>query len=100
MLIKLEDINNRAAKLMFVGPRSRQASATSVVLLDARRLLACSLAGQRMYLIEFNAARGTHKVLSSVTTQFAGRPMMTDLMDYDGREFIVTSDCGKCAVSL
>ena len=100
MIIKLEDTNNSGTMTMFVGSRSRQASATSVVLLDPRRLLACSLVGKRMYLIEFDVARGTHKVLSSVTTQFAGHPMMTDLMDYDGREFIVTSDCGKCAVSL
>ncbi len=100
MIIKLENTNNSGTMTMFVGSRSRQASATSVVLLDPRRLLACSLVGKRMYLIEFDVARGTHKVLSSVTTQFAGHPMMTDLMDYDGREFIVTSDCGKCAVSL
>ena len=100
MIIKLEDSNETGTGTMFIGSRSRQASATSVVLLDARRLLACSLVGKRMYLIEFNVALGAHKVLSSATTQFAGRPMMTDLMDFDGREFIVTSDCGKCAVSL
>ena len=67
MIIKLEDINSSGTKLMFVGSRSRLASATSVALLDARRLLACSLVGQRMYLIEFNVARGTHKVLTRIS---------------------------------
>ncbi|MFM2294138.1 MAG: hypothetical protein RLZZ350_551 [Verrucomicrobiota bacterium] len=100
MVIKLEDFNPGNIQPLFIGTRARLSTATAVRFVDARRLLATSLVGRRLYLIEFDVASGQHKVLSAVDTQFAGRSMMTDLMDYDGREFVVTSDCGKCAVSL
>ncbi len=100
MIIKLPDLNERGIKPRYVGDRLRNATATGVRFLDARRMLVSSCVGQRIYLIEFDMSSGSHQVLDEVTTRCGQTPWMTDLIDFDGHEHIVTSDCGMCSVSI
>ena len=100
MVIRLEDINNGNKGHLFIGTRSRLASATSVKLLDPERLVVCSLAGQRMYLMRYDFPRGTYHIQSCIATQYHGEDVCTDLMDFDGRELIVTSNSDHDSASL
>ena len=100
MVIQLEDINPSGVPEYFIGDRKRLAAATSVKLLDAARLLVGNLVGQRLYLVRYDLAAGTHQILTSVGTQFGGQPVITDLVDFDGREAVVTSNCESASVSL
>jgi len=86
MLIKLEDINSAGLSELFVGPRKRLATCTSVKLLNHRRLVACSLAGQRMYLIGFDLGSGDHEIECCIPTRFGGKDVSTDLLDFDGKD--------------
>ena len=100
MIIKLPDLNERGIQPRYVGDRLRNATATGVRFLDAQRMLVSSCVGQRIYFIEFDMSSGSHQVLDEVTTRCGQTPWMTDLIDFDGHEHIVTSDCGMCSVSI
>jgi hypothetical protein len=100
VVIKLEDINNSEHGELYVGTRKRLASCTGVRFLDRRRLLATSLVGKRMYLIGYDLDAGTHQVEACIPTQYAGQDVTTDLLDFDGYESIVTSNCDLDSVSL
>jgi hypothetical protein len=100
MLIKLEDINNSGSKELFIGPRKRLATCTSVKLLSHRRLVACSLVGQRMYLIRFDLDSGHYGIESCIPTRFDGKDVCTDLLDFDGKDRFVTSNCREGSVTV
>jgi|GEM_PF-1237633 len=100
MIIKLEDINNSVHGELYISTRKRLASATSVHFIDAKRMVVCNLVGKRMYLIHFDIAQGTHQIKSCIPTQYGGQDIVTDLIDFDGRESIVTSNCGSSSASL
>jgi hypothetical protein len=100
MLIKLEDTNNCGATELFVGPRKRLATCTSVKLLSHRRLVACHLVGQRMYLIRFDLNSGHHEIECCIPTQSNGKDVSTDLLDFDGKDRFVTSNCGDGSVTI
>jgi hypothetical protein len=100
MIIALEDIDNRRSGWLFVGSRPRVSSATGVTLIDSERLIACSLRGQRMYLIRYDLARNAHAVASCVATTYQGRDVSTDLVDFNGEDLLVTSNCEHNSMSL
>ena len=100
MQIKLEDINNCGATELFVGPRKRLATCTSVKLLSHQRLVACHLVGQRMYLIRFDLGSGDHEIECCIPTRSNGKDVSTDLLDFDGKDRFVTSNCGDGSVTI
>jgi hypothetical protein len=100
MVIKMEDINNSDMPVQFIGGRSRLSSCTSVKLVDSQRLVACNLAGQRMYLIRYDLARGYHEIQDCIPTQFADKHVRTDLLDGDNRGRFATSNCEHGSVTI
>lgn len=100
MIIRLEDIDERKGYPLYVGNRSRLATATGVALLDSARLVVTSFTGHRMYLVRFDFSQGTHQILSCIRTEYSGDEIRTDLIDFDGRDRIVTSNCEFNSVSL
>ena len=100
MLIKLEDINHSGSKELFVGPCKRLATCTSVRLISHQRLVACSLVGQRMYLIRFDLGNGDHEIECCIPTRFDGKDVSTDLLDFDGKDRFVTSNCAEGSVTV
>lgn len=100
MVIALEDANRGNRNILFIGGRSRVASATSVRFLDADRLVACSLAGQRLYLMRFDVARGTHSIVHAIPTQYRGEHVCSDLLDFDGNDLLIASNCAHDSATL
>jgi len=93
MVIELEDVNRSEHGELYVGTRKRLASCTGVAFVDESRLLATSLVGKRMYLIRYDLATGDCEVEHEIATTFAGAEVTTDLLDFDGRDSILTSNC-------
>ena len=85
MIIKLEDVNNRKGKPIFVGSRRRLATATGVALLDSKHFVVTGLKAQRMYLLQFDLSQGTYSTISCIRTEYNGNEIRTDLLDWDGR---------------
>ncbi len=79
----------------FVGTRPRFAGATSVKFVDRHRLLYASLLGRRLYLARFDWPSRSHEVVAIVDEKLS-----TDLIDFDGRDRIATSNCEDPSVSL
>jgi aryl-alcohol dehydrogenase-like predicted oxidoreductase len=100
MVIRMEDINNSEHGPLFVGSRQRLASATAVRVLDEQRLVCTNLVGKRMYLVDYNLDSGAYAVKTVVPTTYEGREVETDLIDFDGRDAIVTSNCDERSMSL
>jgi hypothetical protein len=100
LTIRLEDINNSPHGAYFIGGRKRLATCTSVKLLDFNRLVTCSLVGQRMYLIGFDVESGDYSIESCIPTRYRGRDICTDLLDYDGKSRLVTSNCEHGSISF
>jgi len=51
-------------------------------------------------LLEFDARRGSHRVIDRVPTLCAGSPVCTDLLDFDGDDLLATSNCENSSVSF
>ena len=100
MVIKLDDINNGGRVVLYIGGRGRLASATAVKLIDSERLVACSLAAQRLYLMRYDVSRGTHQILSCIPTRFRGEDVCSDLFDFDGSDLLLVSNCRHTSATL
>jgi hypothetical protein len=100
MVIKMEDINNSDMPVQFIGQRSRLSSCSSVKFVDKGRLVACNLAGQRMYLIRYDLESGRHEVEHCIPTQFGGEAVRTDLLDGDNKGRFATSNCEQGSISI
>jgi hypothetical protein len=98
--IAMETRNESGHPAYWVDGRQRLATCTSVRLIDERRLVCASLVGQALYLMEVDAQQGVHRVLDRVTTVCGGPPVCTDLLDFDGRELLATSNCEDSSVSF
>src|SRR5215468_10075443 len=53
-----------------------------------------------MYLVRYDLARGTHQIESCIPTQYGGEEVCVDLIDFDGMDLIVTSNCSHNSVSM
>jgi hypothetical protein len=100
LVIKMEDINNSDMPVQFIGQRSRLSSCTSVKFVDKERLVACNLAGQRMYLIRYDLHRCSHEIQDCIPTRFADKDVRTDLLDGDNKGRFATSNCEQGSVSI
>src|SRR4051812_38789986 len=100
MVIELENLNNSEYGEFYIGSRKRLASCTGVAFVDESRLIATSLVGKRMYLIRFDLASGDCEVEQAVSTRYGGEDVVTDLVAYDGRGSIATSNCELDSMTL
>ncbi len=98
--ISLPDLRRPDWQALYVGDRARYATVGSVRLVDARTLVCCSLLARKIYLVRFDLAAGSHSVLDSADTVYAGSPTQTDLCDVNGRGSVVTSNCEGGNMSL
>lgn len=76
----------------YSGRRSRIATVTAVRFIDEHQLLATHLSGHRMYLIEFDAERGTYEVLDEIPTTWQGKETVTELLDINAQGLIAVSN--------
>jgi hypothetical protein len=95
IVIPLADENRTQHGALYVGPRRRLAGATGVKFVDQHRLLYASLVGKRLYLAHLDWEHGTYAVVAAVD-----EPFTTDLLDFDGNDLIVTSNCEARSVSF
>jgi len=101
LLIKLPDLRGPDWRALYVGDRPRYATATSVRILNESTLVCCSLLARKIYLVHFDLAVGSSRVLSSADTVYAGRSTETDLCDSDADGCVViTSNCEGGNMSL
>lgn len=80
---------------LYIGGRRRDASATAVKIIDPCRLVYVSLIGKRLYLTRLDWQKRTYEVVTIVDER-----LTTDLIDFDGRDLIVTSNCEDRSVSF
>lgn len=80
--IKLENINRSQYKELYLGTRSRLATATSISFLDSNTFVAASLVGMKLYLYQFNFTDKSYKLIDSLDTTYNGKLCLTDLADY------------------
>ncbi len=97
--IQLADRQTSDWRMLYIGGRSRYATATSVRILDAETLVCCSLLARKMELIRFDDAQRTWRVLDCIDTVFAGSTAETDLCDADAHGNILTSNCALGTVT-
>lgn len=79
-------------QIVYIGERSRVSSATSTVIVDGHSLVACHFNGCMMFLIRFDMGSGKYELIDQIQTEFQGRSTETDLMSWDGRGNIVTTN--------
>ncbi len=98
--IQLPDVRGPDWRALYVGGRPRYATATSVRILDANTIVCCSLLARKIYLVRFDLAAETFRVVSSADTVYGGCSTETDLCDADGQGRVVTSNCEGGNMSL
>jgi len=99
MVIALEGFSSKNPPV-FIGERARRSTATSVVLLDPTTLACCQFDGCRMSLVKFDLGAGTSSVVGSIDTIFGGKRCETDLMTWDGRGNLMTTNFYQQTCSL
>lgn len=100
MKIMLEPRNPMGIQAYWVGNRQRVATCTSVRLIDEHTLVCASLAGQAMYLVHFDLSSGTYRVIQRIDTVASGAAVCTDLLAFDGKDLLATSNCEDSSVSF
>jgi hypothetical protein len=100
LTIRIDAPNRSVHGPLFVAGRKRLATVTAVRFLSHERLLATHLVGKRLYLIRYDLAARTHTVECEVPTTFGGDEVVTELVDFDGRELVATSSFSPPSVTL
>lgn len=95
------DQANRAGKpTYYVASNVRLATATGVVFVGNDQLVVTHLVGQSMHLLEYNSENYCTSQIAGIDTVFGGQLTITDLIDYDGHEHLLTSNFDDCSGSL
>ncbi len=100
MKIVLDVPNVTEHGMYYVGNRPRLATVTAVKFISDSLLVASHLVGQSLFLIQFNRFSGQYKVLQMLETQANGNRCSTDLLDYNEKDLILTSNCEHMNASL
>jgi hypothetical protein len=95
----LEARNESGHPAYWVDGRQRLATCTSVRWIDERRFACASLVGQALYLVEIDA-QGGHRVIDRASTIRGDAAVCTDLLDFDGKDLLATSNCEDSSVSF
>lgn len=90
--IKLEDLNRSDTKELFIGDMQRLATATSVSFINKTYLCACHLVGMKMYLYKFDYDKREYALISTINTTYNDKLTITDLMDSNKKDQIITSN--------
>ena len=83
-----------------VANNERLATPTGVVFLGNNQLVVIHLAGQSMHLFEYNPQDYCPKQIDIIDTVYNGKLTITDLIDFDGTETILTSNFNDGSGSL
>lgn len=100
MKIVLDIPNVTQHGLYYVGNRPRLASVTAVKFISETLLVASHTVGQTLFLIEFNWFTNQYRVLQMIETQAHGIRCSTDLLDYNGKDLVLSSNCEQMNASL
>jgi hypothetical protein len=100
MKIVLDAPNVTGHRMYYVGQRPRLASVTAVKFIGDSLLVASHTVGQSLFLIQFDSFTGQYKVLQVLETQANGNRCSTDLLDYNGKDLILSSNCEQMNASL
>jgi hypothetical protein len=93
--IPLETVNRTGIGPLYIAHRERLATATAVKFVNRDTLAIGSLVGQSLSLARVDWERGSYEIVAEIE---ARHPV--DLMDFDGRDRLVTSNCKDPSVSL
>ena len=95
LTIKNLDLN-RSPYHPYINNIKRLATTTSVKFINNNQLCTTNLVGMYIRLYQFDYNMKTYNLLDHINTTYDGKLCVTDLIDYDGRDLIVTSnfDCG------
>lgn len=100
-VIPLPDLTGRGLRPVYLERRSRYATVTSVRLLDPETLVCASFLEKKLYLVRFDVAQGTHRILDEIPTTHRGIPVETDLADADpSGELVALSNFHHGSVGL
>jgi hypothetical protein len=89
----LPNLTGRGLRPVYLERRGRYATVTSVKLLDSETLVCASFLERELYLVRFDIANRTHRILDAIPTTYRGVPVETDLADSDpSGEHIVVSN--------
>ena len=93
--------DNRSPHLepYFAGSRAGFAHCTAVRFIDPQHLVVASLLGRDLFLMRLDLERGTSEVVSTLRSTDGQQDVSVDLLDFDGRERLVTSNCEFSSVS-
>jgi len=100
MNISFEQRNPKGMTAHWAAGRQRLATCTSVRLIDQHTLVCASLVGQAMYLLNFNLDSGIYRVIERIDTVANGATVCTDLLAFDGKDLLATSNCEDSSVSF
>lgn len=98
--IHLKDINRTSYGKYFVGDRKRLATATAVKFVDNTRLVAANTVGLYLVLIDFDLKKRRFKIIDEQETIFDNKHTIVDLLDYDGKGNILSSNCDMQSASI
>lgn len=98
--IKLKDINRTSHGKYFVGDRKRLATATAVKFVNSNRLVAANTVGMYLVLVEFDLKKRHYNIIQEQDTLFESKHTIVDLLDYDGRGNLLSSNCDKQSASI
>ena len=100
LTIKLEDLNRTAYKEYYVNGRKRLATATGCAFISPNHLVVTSLVGMKMYLYELDYTNSSHKLIQQLDTSYDSKPIINDLLDFDGKNRLITSNCDNGTQSI
>lgn len=92
MKIYIEEINSAGKPNYFVGDRTRLATMTSVAFSSSNVMVVAHLVGEKLLVLDVDYASESFTCLDSQATTFSGEPTITDLLDYDGKNRLLTSN--------
>ena len=90
--IKLENLNRSDTNELFIGDIKRLATATSVCFINKNYICVCHLVGMKMYLYKFDYDKKEYNLISTINTTYNGKLAITDLMDSNKKDLIITSN--------
>ena len=92
--------NSQHPTAFYVGNRARFATATGVKLVGDDRLVCTTLLGQRLFLVRFDMRARSYTIDACIPTRDGSTDVSTDLLDYDGKDRLLTSNCEHGSFSI
>lgn len=93
LVIPIENLNRTKYTELYVKDRKRLATATGVNFINKNLIVVTNLVAMKMYLYQMDYDQSEWKLVNEIDTIFDGKPTITDLLDYNGKDLIITSNC-------